>query len=107
MRVPLPIDLTKVRLMAVAEPRLRLKADKTPDLTAGGDVVYIVSVLATSSGEGGEVLDIKVPREVKPGIRQDVTLKVTNLRLVPWARDGSSGVSYWADTAEPAGAARS
>jgi hypothetical protein len=98
----LPIDTSKVRFRAVSEPTLNVAPTNSQStLTASGGTVYVVRVLAVCDGVAAEIIKIKVRSELK-GVRPDLAVKITGLKLVPWTLDDCSGVSYEADAVEAA-----
>jgi hypothetical protein len=105
----LPIDTSAVGFTCAGVPEAMSDfndRDK-PAVDENGQRIYRVSLLAVGDGPG-EVIAVKVAGEPK-GLVPNAAVKVTGLSVQPYSNknSGRSGVTYWAQSIEPASAARS
>jgi hypothetical protein len=106
-KMKLPIDTSSITFIAASAPEAVLDYDtKTPKLdNESGQPLHSLQVVALS-GDGADVLSVKVPGEPK-GVAQGSTLKLVGLTAQPWVMGERSGVSFRAGHIETAGPSRS
>ena len=101
MAMRLPIDTAGLTLLVgqTPEPVVDFESRK-PKADENGEPLFSLQLVALS-GEGAEVIAVKVPGEPK-GLTPGMPVKVLGLVALPWSMGDRSGVSFKAARIEAA-----
>jgi hypothetical protein len=93
----IPVDTTKLRILAAGQPAPATNPDGSPRLNRAGQALTNVPVLVLAEGGRAESVNVRVPSQVPP-LGDLTALRFTGLVAWYWTLDtGRSGVSLTAE----------
>jgi hypothetical protein len=98
----LPIDTSAISFLCALAPEPVVDFEtRRPKADENGEPLYVVQLLVMGE-ESADLIAVKVPGVLPPGIRQGHPVKVHGLVAQPWAMNDRAGVAFRAARIDPA-----
>lgn len=102
----IPVDTTKLRILAAGQPAPATNPDGSPRVNRAGQALTNVPVLVLAEGGRPESVNVRVPSPV-PALGDLAPLRFPGLVAWHWTLDnGRSGVSLTAEAIQVAGSSK-
>lgn len=98
----IPVDTTRLTFMVGGAIQPATQPDGTPKRNRNGQALWNVPVVAVSDGSNAEAFVVRIPGPV-PQVAPLTPVKLVGLTARPWSMEGGrSGVSFTAESIQPA-----
>lgn len=96
----LPLDTSKLTLIAAGEAYAPTNLDGTPVCAKDGTPTWVVPVLLAGPRRQPELVKVKINGATAPQVRPGTTLRLVDLVVTMWELNGRHGLAYRATSVD-------